>query len=474
MTSAPAPSRLAFPNLVAFSLPGFSIGALAVALTVYLPHYYAAHYGLALAAVGAAFAVIRFGDMFLDPLIGVAMDRTHTRFGRYKVWLAAGAPVLMLAVYMLFSPPGAVSLPYLAGWLLVYYLGFSLIVLSHSSWASVIASKYHERSRVFGVIQLVSILGAALVLVLPVVLAKRNGASGAHDVAAMGWFIIIAAPIGVALAVLCTRETIVPDLKSEKFGLRDYWEMITRPDMRRIIIADFCLALGPGWMSSLYLFYFHDARGFTVAAASSLLFIYIASGVLGAAGLSALAQRLGKHRTLQIASTGYSLGLIGVGFLPRGDYAVAAVLMFVLGFLAAGFPLLDRAMVADVGDAIRLEKGKQRTGLLYAMISTTQKLAGSTSIGLSYVLLGLIGYQAKDGATNVPAAIHGMELVYIVVPIVFVMLGGACFIGYRLDSRRHADIRDQLDAREAALTEAPILESLSGDLGVAGRIAPGE
>jgi glycoside/pentoside/hexuronide:cation symporter, GPH family len=472
VTSATPSTLLNLPNLVAFSLPGFSIGALAVALTVYLPHYYAAHYGLSLAAVGLAFAVIRFGDMFLDPLLGVAMDRTRTRFGRYKVWLAAGAPVLMLAVYMLFLPPGGVSLVYLAGWLLVYYLGFSLVLLSHSAWASVIASKYHERSRVFGVIQLVSILGAALVLLLPALLAKRNGSSGAGDVGAMGLFIVIAAPVGVAAAVLFTRETIVREIESERFGLRDYWEMITRPDMRRIIVADFCLWLGPGWMSSLYLFYFHDARGFTIASASILLFIYIAAGILGAAGLAALAQRLGKHRTLQIASTGYSLGLIGIALLPRGQFLVAGIAMFVMGFLAAGFPLLDRAMVADVGDAVRLEKGKQRTGLLYAMISTTQKLAGSTSIGLSYLLLGAIGYKAGEGAANAPAAIHGMEMVYIIVPVVFVMLGGACYIGYGLDSRRHGDIRAALDARDAEITEPPILESLTGDVGVATRISP--
>jgi Na+/melibiose symporter-like transporter len=204
-------------------------------------------------------------------------------------------------------------------------------------------------------------------------------------------------------------------------------------------------------MSSLYLFYFHDSRGFTVAAASTLLFIYIAAGILGAAGLAALAQKIGKHRTLQIASTGYSLGLIVIALLPRGNYPVTALAMFVVGFLAAGFVLLDRAMVADVGDAVRLEKGKQRTGLLYAMISTTQKLAGGASIGLSYILLGAIGYQAREGAANTPSAIAGMELVYILVPIVFVMLGGACYIGYRLDDRAHAAIRDQLEARDAAL-----------------------
>jgi len=455
--------RLSLPALIGFSSPGVCIGGLAVALSVYLPRYYAGHFGLGLASVGLAFMVVRLVDMLFDPLIGVMMDRTRTAFGRYRVWLALGAPVLMLPVFMLFSPPGGVSYGYLIGWLFVYYIGTSLITLSHASWASVIASKYHERSRVFGAIQVVSILGATAVLILPVVMAARDGSSGAGDVGAMGLFVVVAAPLGILLALLSTREHIVPELAGERFGVRDYWEMVTRPDMRRIIIADFCLALGPGWMSALYIFYFHDARGFTVANASKLLLIYIVAGVAGASVLSWLAQRIGKHRALMCASTGYSLGLVALGFLPKANFPLAAAFMFLMGFLAAGFPLLDRAMVADVGDAVRLEQGKRRIGLLYAMITTSQKIATAFSIGLTFVTLGWIGYNAKEGAVNTPAAIHGMELVYLIGPVVFVMLGGACFIGYKLDSRRHADIRAQLEERDAMIPEAAIIEGLGGD-----------
>jgi len=454
--------RRPLPALIAFAMPGIAAGALAVALTVYLPRYYAGHLGLGLGAVGLIFMWVRLIDMSVDPVLGVLMDRTRSRLGRYRLWLAAGAPILMGGVFMLFDPPGAVSLSYLLGWLFVYYIGLSMVVLSHASWASVIAARYHERSRVFGVLQLIAILGASAVLILPVVMAKPGGASGAGDVAAMGWFVIIAMPLGVILALASTPERVVGDLRTEKFGVRDYLEMIWRPDMRRIIIADFCLALGPGWMSALYLFYFHDARGFSIANASKLLLIYIAAGVVGAAGLSWLATRLGKHRTLMCASTGYSLGLIGIAFLPRADFGPAAALMFALGFLASGFPLLDRAMVADVGDAVRLEQGKNRISLLYAMITTTQKVAGAASIGLSFVLLGLIGYQPKEGAMNTPGAVHGLELIYLITPVVFVMLGGACYIGYKLDSKRHGEIRAQLDERDGAIPQAAILESLTG------------
>ena len=458
-----ASTRLSMPALLAFATPGLCVGALAIAMSVYLPRYYAGHIGLGLPAVGLAFMVVRLIDTLLDPLIGVAMDKTTLPLGRYRVWLAAGAPVLMAAVYMLFEPSGSVNYYYLIGWLFVYYIGTSLITLSHASWASVIASAYHERSRVFGAIQFVSITGATIALLLPIAMAKHDGSSGAGDVGAMGWFVFFVAPAGVILALLFTPEKVVRHADGETFRLRDYWEMVSRPDMARIIIADFCLALGPGWMSALYLFYFHDARGFTIAGASQLLLIYVVAGIAGAMTLSWVAQRMGKHRTLMMASTGYSLGLIVLAFIPKGNFPLAAFLMFVMGFLAAGFPLLDRAMVADVGDAVRLEQGKHRIGLLYAMITTAQKVAGALSIGLSFTVLGWIGYQAKEGAVNTPEAIFGMQLVYLIGPVVFVMIGGACFIGYKLDSKRHGEIRAQLEERDAMSPGAAILEGLSGE-----------
>ena len=76
---------ISWPRLFAFSLPGLPIGALAVALSVYLPRYYASHIGLSLLAVGAAFGAVRLIDMCFDPFIGVAMDHTKTRLGRYRL-----------------------------------------------------------------------------------------------------------------------------------------------------------------------------------------------------------------------------------------------------------------------------------------------------------------------------------------------------------------------------------------------------
>jgi Na+/melibiose symporter-like transporter len=108
-------------------------------------------------------------------------------------------------------------------------------------------------------------------------------------------------------------------------------------------------------------------------------------------------------------------------------------------------------MTADVGDEVRLQQGKQRRSLIYSVIGLAGKLAGAFSFALSFGLLAAVGYNAREGAHNTAAAIQGLEYIYILGPIVFVMLGGACFIGWKLDARRHGEIRAALDARDAAV-----------------------
>jgi Na+/melibiose symporter-like transporter len=106
---------------------------------------------------------------------------------------------------------------------------------------------------------------------------------------------------------------------------------------------------------------------------------------------------------------------------------------------------------------------KHRVGLLYAMMTSVEKIASALSIGLTFTVLAWIGYDAREGAHNTPAAIHGLELVYLIGPITFVMLGGACYIGYKLDHKRHAEIRAELEARDLSFGEPPVAPGLAAE-----------
>ncbi|HEX5379530.1 MAG TPA: MFS transporter [Phenylobacterium sp.] len=465
MTQATAASRqtkLSLPAILAFAGSSLPVAGLAVAISVQLPRFFASHLGVSLAVVGAAFGTVRAIDIWLDPMLGLAMDRTRTRWGRYRVWMIAGAPILMGALYMLFNAPQGATTVYLIVWLLIMYLGLSIITLSHSAWAAVLATSYQERSRIFGILAAVGVAGSLVSLAIPIVWNKM-GRTDAQGVQAMGWFIIALIPVAVLMVVARTPERITRDADGGHFKLKDYASLFTRPNVLRILAADLCVTLGPGWMAALYLFFFKDSRGFTTTQANLLLMIYILTGFVGAPATAWLANKVSKHRALQLTTTLYSLGLITLMLVPKGNFLAAAPTMAFEGALAAGFGVMIRAITADIGDEIRLEGGKEQIGLLYALTNATSKVAGAFSIFLTFTVLARVGYDAKEGAVNSAAQIHGLELAYLIGPVVFVMIGGASFFGYKLGAERHAEIRRQLEDRDALYDEAPVIETLTAE-----------
>ncbi len=58
-----------------------------------------------MAVVGGVWMAIRLIDIPVDVTLALAMDRTRTPVGRYRPWLIAGAPVVMLGLYQLYMAP---------------------------------------------------------------------------------------------------------------------------------------------------------------------------------------------------------------------------------------------------------------------------------------------------------------------------------------------------------------------------------
>ena len=458
-TTAPR-SGLTLSRSLTFAVGTIPVSALTIALFVYLPHYLESHLAVPLMVVGGAWGLVRIIDLGIDLPLGYIMDHTRTAYGRYRVWLVAGAPVFMLGTYMLFLAPKGIGGAYLLVWLLVLYLGISILYLAHSAWAAGLAPQYDQRSRLFGILAAVGVAASVVELFVPIA-APLFGRTDAEGVQAMGWLVVLVTPIAIGIAAIRTPETVVTNIKKSHFAsdLLDCLVLLKRPELIRLLASQMALTLGPGWMSTLYLFFFIQARGYTSQQATMLLVVYILSGVMGALATGRIATRFSKHHTLIATTSAYSIGLCFVMAVPKGSIIGAAPIMFWCGFMASGFDLMIRAMMADVGDEIRLDQGKERVSLLYAMLALGAKLAATLAVVLSSFLLARVGFNPLEGAANDHHAIVGLEWVFLAGPIVFVMLGGACIVGWKLDAERHARIRDALDKRDAQFDEAPILDS---------------
>jgi Na+/melibiose symporter-like transporter len=438
--------------LAAFAGPCLPYAAIGLPLAVYLPHFYSTYVGVSLGVVGAVFLAVRCIDIFFDPVVGWAMDRTRNRWGPYRTWITLGTPILMAAIWFIFMVKPGADERYLFAWLLVLYLGFSICTLAQLAWGAVLAPEYDQRSRLYGWWQAANILGVLIALFIPVgVAALKLGDYGA-GVRAMGWFIVVALPVTLLINLL-----VVPEPKPQEArphgAFRAYIALFKRPTVRKVLLCDLFLGLAPGLTGALLFFYLGVVKGFSQAESQQFMAFYFVAGLIGAPFWSWLAVRVGKDRALQIASMVFAVLYAAVGFLPAGNYWIMAGGLFLAGLPYAAGLLLTRAMMADIADEVRLETGEDRMGLLFSFLSLTTKLGYAISIG-SLSILDWVGFVDKPGAHNSDTSLLVLQLLFLALPTLLLVLSAWALRKYPLNLKRHAEIRAALDARSAEVEAA--------------------
>lgn len=69
-----------------------------------------------------ALTALRIFDAVNDPIMGVLVDNTHSRWGKFKPWIALGGIVSAILTVLLFTDFGLTGVPYVVSFILIYLL----------------------------------------------------------------------------------------------------------------------------------------------------------------------------------------------------------------------------------------------------------------------------------------------------------------------------------------------------------------
>lgn len=439
--------RIRSSELLAFATPAAPIAGLGLPLVVYLPPFYADEMGLGLSTVGAIFMLTRFWDVLTDPLLGLLSDRLHTPWGRRRPWLVLSVPIVVAAVAEIFLPTPPVGAASLLGWMMVLYVGWTLLTISHMAWGAELTPDYHERSRVQGWREVALIAGSIAALALPTFIERFDtGSTAADRVAAMGWYIMLLLPATVGWAVLAVGER--PPPTADPIGWRRAAAIVARNrPLRRVLAMDVAAGFGGGVTAALFLFLAAD-RLVLGDRASFLLLLYFLSGCAFVPLLIRLSYRWGKHRTLAASSLFSAATLPLILAVPPGRTLPASALFVLLGVNMGAGPFLFRSIMADVADHDRVESGHQRTGLYFSLLTMTNKLGYALSIGVVYPLLDWVGY--TPGAANSEAAVRGLSLLFVWPPALAATVVAVAMWSFPLDLERQRELRRRIAAADRA------------------------
>lgn len=426
-----SPRRLSFPRVLAFASLSVPIAGVGLPLGVYLAPLYANNapngVGLGLELTGLLFMLLRIWDIVTDPVMGYLVDRYRSPLGRVRHWIILCVPVLGIATYFVYMPPPGAGPWYFIGWMLIFYVGFTLLQTSRASWVPAIARDYDDRSRLFLWPEIVSVFAMLMLLAVPLLLflfgveTDRFG-----QVAVMGWVLIIALPVAAFLSC-----TFVPDppLRGEfkpveKFEIRPLIGAIRDPMFGKVLTFELLVSTAISVTAANYLFvaeYAFGANGWQTSLALMLFFVM----AIAAMPFWLYLARKTEKRTAYYCAVAMS-GICFIAYIPLAPFGNFTT--FLIASLIAGIPFsapifLSRAMTADIVELQAARTGENRAGNFYALLTSFNKVGSSLAFGVGYFIVGrIVGFQ--PGTENTEGEIFGLVLVFGFLPGLLYLAAG--------------------------------------------------
>ena len=171
-------------------------------MLLYMNKFYASDVGIDLVDLGLVLLLARIVDLVTDPLVGYLSDHTRSRWGRRKPWILASLPFMMVGIYKVFLPSEGADIWYLVGWLMVMWLGWTMLMIPYYAWGAELSTDYDERTRVTGWRAAMGAIGSTLSITIPVVAVLFFDLEGIAGIMKLTGIAVVALiPIAVGLTL---------------------------------------------------------------------------------------------------------------------------------------------------------------------------------------------------------------------------------------------------------------------------------
>lgn len=410
--------------------------------------------------VTAIILILRIGELIIDPMIGNAIDRTHTRWGKFKPWVVGGGIISAILLAALFTPLGGLNLSNPILYLVLFAIIYIIMDVFYSFndvgfWSMVPAMSFdsHERDKIATFARVGSTIGGQIIgfVIMPMVLffsVKQNGGTGDDR----GWFIfaaIVAAisaitAIGVGMFTHEQQSLLRENKEQTKF--KDILKILVKNDQLLAIAMSYLFfTTGQTLLNSFELYYFTyilgDSKAFSILGGLNTVV-----GVISVFAFPLFSGKIGRHKLFYGAATIEVIGALI--FAVAGKSLVLVLIGAELFFIPQ--PIIFLVVLMTITDSVeygQLKLGHRDESLTLSVRPLLDKFGGAVAngvVGMATVAAGMTG-----GATAATVTAHGVSIfkVYMfLIPIALIIVGIIIFaLKVKLDEKSHAKIVAELE-----------------------------
>jgi melibiose permease len=445
----------------------------------YVLYYFQDLLGVSAAAMGVILMAARIFDAFNDPLMGVIVAKTNTRWGRFRPWLLIGTLTNAVILVLMFAAPPALDGPGLVAYAAITYIlwGVTYTMMDIPYWSMIPAFTKggKERENLTTLARSCAGVGSAIITITTMMavpaLGRMFGPEGANatqiEIAGFKYFTIGVAAFFILFTVLtCINIKEKPNTEMKATSVKEMLRALVQNDQAMAVTIAIVLINGAVYITSNLVIYFfkYDFGGVNWYGDYTLFNTF--GGAVQILSMMVLYPLLRKRFTnLKIFYV--ALGMAALGYISLLALAFTSMdvvyLLFIPGFLifaANGvLTVLTTVFLANTVDYGELKNHRRDESVIFSMQTFVVKLASGVAIFIASMALQFLNLKADadslteaDKVMDFSAAVSngskaGLRMVMTLIPIVGLIAAYFYFKKkFTLTDERTAEIAEQVRA----------------------------
>lgn len=373
----------------------------------YVLYYYQDILGVSAIAMGVILMAARIFDAFNDPVMGVIVARTRTRWGKFRPWLMIGTLTNAVILCVMFAAPPALDGPGLVAYAAIVYVlwGVTYTMMDIPFWSMIPAFTEggREREGLTTLARSCAGVGSALITVVTVMMVQLLG--GGNEREGFRLFAMIVALLFVLFTTFtCVTIREKSTVHVEAPSVRDMFRALVQNDQAMTVVVSIVLINCSLYVTSNLLIYFfkYDIAGDGWHGAYTLFNTFGgAVQILSMMVIFPLLRRFLSslrifHLSFWMAVAGYAMLLV---LMCLGIKTLAALLIPALFiFMAFGMlTILTTVFLANTVDYGQLKNGRRDESVIFSMQTFVVKLASGVAALIASVCLSVSSISKNTG-----------------------------------------------------------------------------
>ena len=416
-------------------------------VSTYLAVFYTDVFGLSAGAVAVLFLVAKIWDGVNDPMMGEIMEHTHTRYGRFRPYIALGAPLLVIFTILTFTVPNFGTTGNLI-YAYVTYIGLGMVYTMTNVPYQGLPAVMTDDSKKVNRLMTVQLMGMVLGMIilnlgtLPMVnfFGQGNQKAGYQITASV--FAIAALPMFWFCAKMCKETVIVR--KENQVPVKESMKLIFKNrNMMMVVLYTVCnMSAMMGRIGVAVYYYMYVVKNFTFITLFMMMQMIVGAVVMPLA--PRVIEKFGKKKTVYFAMLVQAAGLLMMVFGPYQNipYLFVCHIVYGLGYIAGPCGAI---MLIDALDDMDLKTGVRTDGTAFSLNGLGSKIGTAVGSALGVAVIGWVGYQAgQDVSAHTQL---GITIAANVIPAVIFLVGIIPVALFNLKESDMPGIREKLRIR---------------------------